>query len=52
MFDMFDNLVRQILTYGIEAWGMSKSGLDALDKVFFQYARCTLGVKASINNTT
>ena len=44
MFDMFDTLVRPILTYGSDVWGMSKAGLDVSDKVFLHYARCTLGV--------
>ena len=50
MFDMFDTLVRPILTYGSDVWGMSKAGLDVLDKVFLYYARCTLGVKATTCN--
>ena len=50
MFDMFDTLVRPILTYGSDVWGMSKAGLDVLDKVFLHYARCTLGIKATTCN--
>ena len=50
MFNIFETLVRPILTYGSDVWGMSKSGLDALDKVFLHYARCTLGVKATTCN--
>ena len=49
-FDMFDTLVRPVLTYGSDVWGMSKSGQGALDKVFLHYARCTLGVKATTCN--
>ena len=49
-FDMFDTLVRSVLTYGSDVWGMSKSGHSALDKVFLHYARCTLGVKATTCN--
>ena len=44
---MFDISVRPIPTYGSNVWGMSKSGLDALDKVFLHYACCTLGLKAT-----
>ena len=29
-FDMFDTLVRPVLTYGSDVWGMSKSGQGAL----------------------
>ena len=47
---MFDTLVRPVLTYGSDVWGMSKSGQGALDKVFLHYARCTLGVKATTCN--
>ena len=50
MFDMFDTLVRPILTYGSDVWGMSKAGLDVLDKVFLHYARRTLGIKATTCN--
>ena len=49
-FDMFDTLVRRILTYGSDVWGMSKAGLDVLDKVFLHYSRCTLGIKATTCN--
>ena len=47
---MFDILVLPILTNGSDVWGTSKSGLDALDKVFLHYVRCNLGVKATICN--
>ena len=47
---MFDTLVRPVLTYGSDVWGMSKSGQGALDKVFLHYARCILGVKATTCN--
>ena len=49
-FDMFDTLVRPVITYGSDVWVMSKSGQGALDKVFLHYARCTLGVKATTCN--
>ena len=50
MFDMFNTLVQPIFTYGSDVWGMSKSGLDASDKMFLHYARCTLGVKTTTCN--
>ena len=37
MFDMFNTSLRPILTYDSDVRGMSKSGLDALDKVFLHY---------------
>ena len=49
-FDMFDTLIRHILTYGSDVWGLSKAGLDVLDKVFLNFVRCTLNVKATTCN--
>ena len=46
-FYMFDSLVRPILTYGSEVWGVCKSGLQELDRVFLRYMRCVLRVKAT-----
>ena len=53
LFDMFDTLIRPILTYGSDVWGLSKTGLDVglIDKVFLNFARCTLSVKATIFNS-
>ena len=47
MFYMFDVLIRPILTYGSDIWGFSSE----LDKVFLNYNRCTLHVKATTCNT-
>ena len=47
---MFDTLVRPVLTYGNDVWGMSKSGQGELYKVFLHYVRCTLGVKPTTCN--
>lgn len=47
---MFDALVRPILTYGSDVWGLNKTGLRELDKVFFNYLRRTLHVKATTSN--
>ena len=49
-FYMFDYLARPILTYGSEVWGASMSGLQELDRVFLQYMRCVLRVKATTSN--
>ena len=51
LFDMFDTIIRPILTYGSDVWGLSKTGTDVLDKVFLNFARCTLSVKATTCNT-
>ena len=40
MFYMFDTLVRPILMYGSDVWGISKKGLTQVYKVFLQFARC------------
>ena len=42
MFDMFDALTRPILTYGIDIWGLSRTGLECLDKVFLNHVRWTV----------
>ena len=50
MFDMFDTLIRPILNYGSDVWGLSRSGLESLDKVFLHYVRCILCIKATTCN--
>ena len=50
LFDMFDTMIRPILTYGSDVWGLSKSGIDVVDKVFLNFARCTLSVKSTTCN--
>ena len=51
-FYMSDSLVRPLLTYGSEVWGVSKSFLQELDRVFLRYMRChgVLRVKATTSN--
>ena len=46
MLYIFDTLVRPILTYGSDVWGISKKGPTQVDKVFLQFARCVLHVKS------
>ena len=50
MFYMFDVLIRPILTYGSDIWGLNKSVTNILDKVFLNYNRRTLHVKATTCN--
>ena len=50
MCHMFDSLVRPILVYGSDVWGMNKSGTMAVDKVFMWYIRRVLKVKTSTCN--
>ena len=50
MFYMFDVLIRPILTYGSDIWGLNKAVTNILDKVFLNYNRRTLHVKATTCN--
>ena len=36
-FDIFDTVIRPIITYGSDVWGLCKSGLHDLDKLFLNY---------------
>ena len=36
--------------YGNDVWGINSPNNDAIDKVFYQYVRCVLKVKAKTNN--
>ena len=47
---MFDTLIRPILNYGSDVWGLSRTGLESLDKVFLNYVRCILCIKATTCN--
>ena len=50
-FYIFDTLVRLILTYGNDVWGIGKKRLTQVDKVFLQFARCVLHAKFTTCNT-
>ena len=50
MFNLFDVLVKPILIYGSNVWGIKSKLWDSNDKVFLQYARCLLHVKATTSN--
>ena len=50
MSDIFDVLMRPILTYGSDVWGYNKTVVNTLDKVFLNYNRCLLQVKAATRN--
>ena len=47
MFDMFDTLIRPILNYGSDVWGLTRAELESLDKMFLDYVRCILCIKAT-----
>ena len=50
MFNLFDVLIKPILIYGSDVWGLRSDLLDTIDNVFLQYSRCMLHVKATTNN--
>ena len=50
MLNLFDVLVKPILIYGSDVWGIKSKLWDSSDKVFLQYARCLLHVKATTSN--
>ena len=47
---IFETLIRPILLYGSDVWGISSCNNDAIDKVFYQFIRCILQVKATTSN--
>ena len=51
MFYIFDALIKPITTYGSDVWGACSSGVKSLDKVFLNFMRCVLQVKATTCNT-
>ena len=50
MLYLFDSVIKPVLTYGSDVWGVNKSGQSEVDKVFLHFARCTLKVKATTSN--
>ena len=50
LFHMFETLIRPILLYGSDVWGIRRQGNDMVDKVFYCFIRCALGVKATTSN--
>jgi hypothetical protein len=50
MFEMFNTLVRPILLYGSEVWGIRKKGTSDIDKVFLRYIRNVLCIKCTTSN--
>ena len=47
---LFHNLVRPILLYGSDVWGVNVSANTPIDKLFFYYMRCVLHVKSTTSN--
>ena len=51
MLNLFDALIKPILVYGSDVWGIKCKLWGEADKTFLQYARCMLRVKATTSNT-
>ena len=49
-FHMFETLICPILLYGSDVWGSLRQGDDMVDKVFYYFIWCALGVKATASN--
>ena len=49
-FEIFDTMIKPILTYGSDIWGINKIALHELDKSFLNYIRCVLCVKSTTSN--
>ena len=47
---LFENLVRPILLYGSDVWGVNVSIDTTIDKLFYHYMRCVLNVKSTTSN--
>ena len=50
MPNLFDTLIKPILIYGSDVWGIKSKLWGDTDKVFLQYSRCILRVKATTSN--
>ena len=50
LIHLFENLVRPILLYGSDVWGVNVSENMPIDKLFFYYMRCVLHVKSTTSN--
>ena len=50
MLYIFDTLIKPILLYGSDVWGVSPSANSDIDKVFLWFLKCILKVKSSTSN--
>ena len=50
LLNLFDTLTKPILIYGSDVWDLKSKLWGDTDKVFLQYARCILRVKATTSN--
>ena len=47
---MFDTMIKPIVTYSSDVWGINKNALHELDRVFLNHVRCVLCVKLTTSN--
>jgi hypothetical protein len=50
LLHVYDALVKPILVYGSEVWGLTKHGTNILDRVFLGFLKKTIRVKISTSN--
>lgn len=50
MLHLFETLVKPIITYGSEIWGILPKAMTLADKLFLQYTRNILNIKTSTSN--
>ena len=50
MLNLFDALIKPILIYGSDVWGIKSKLWGEADKIFLRCIRCILRVKATTNN--
>ena len=50
MLYIFDTLIKPILLFGSDVWGVSPSANSDINKVFFWFLKCILKVKSSTSN--
>ena len=50
MIYLFQSLIRPILVYGSDVWGVNSNATKAMDKVFLWYSRTILKVKSNTCN--
>ena len=49
-FEMFDTMIKPILAYSSDVWGINKNALHELDRLFLNYVHCVLCVKLTTSN--
>jgi len=50
LLDLFDVLIKPILTYGSDVWGYQMESFGICDKVILHFIRCMMHVKATTSN--